>query len=305
VIITNQAINLLTSNKASVYVLCEDTDVFVLLCHYYQSLDVSGTLIMRTFSDSDPFTNIGCTVQKQPGTIQHLISLHALTHCDSVPAYSRLGKATAINVLKQGIEPPALGFGTPDMDKATMFIGRCYGATEGESSKTMSEIRVNIWRKKNRTSRSIILEHLPPTTECFEPNVHRAELQAAVWRSSMMSKPPDLDVTKHGWIKDEETQSLSPVYSSSPKPFIPKKLECLLSCSCSGDEPCKRMQCGCHKNQLPCSMFCNCYSTQCHSPCTPICSSASNDIDTPAPSQDLDPESDNNEENDVAETDSD
>jgi hypothetical protein len=100
-------------------------------------------------------------------------------------------------------------------------------------------------------------------------NVYRSELQAAIWRSAMLPSSPDLDVTKHGYMKDEEPQSLNPVHSSSTKPFIPKKLEDILSCSCSGDEPCKRKQCGCHKTARQCSMFCNCYSRNCHNPHTP------------------------------------
>ena len=69
----------------------------------------------------------------------------------------------------------------------------------------MSDVRVALWRKKNRTSTSIILAHLPPTTECFQLNVYRAELQAALWRSAMLPRPPDLDVSKPGYAKDGYT----------------------------------------------------------------------------------------------------
>ena len=151
------------------------------------------------------------------------------------------------------------------MGKATIFIASCYGINNVTSN--MSDIRIKLWCQKKRSrSRSIVLSSLPPTTECFEENVLRAELQAHIWRSAMNPGPPDLDVTKLGWIKDDETQSLTPVYSSVTRPFIPAKLENLLACSCSGDGPCKSLQCGCHRNHMRCSMFCNCHYTECQSP---------------------------------------
>ena len=122
-IITNQTVHLMSTEiKNCVHVLCTDTDVFVLLLHYYQSEHLSGTLIMRPFNDSDPCADIGLTVQKHAEIIPRLVSLHALTHCDSVPAFHRIGKPTALKILKQGIEPPALGIGFLDMSKATTFI---------------------------------------------------------------------------------------------------------------------------------------------------------------------------------------
>ena len=95
-----------------------------------------------------------------------------------------------------------------------------------------------------------------------------------------MSGPPDLDITEFGWRKDEETKSLTPVYSSQTKAFIPAKLGNLLACRCSGANPCKSLQCGCHRNQMPCSMFCNCYLTECLSSITPTSDSAAPDDNT-------------------------
>ena len=179
------------------------------------------------------------------------------------------------------------------MGKATIFIASCYGINNVTSN--MSDIRIKLWCQKKRSrSRSIVLSSLPPTTECFEENVLRAELQAHIWRSAMNPGPPDLDVTKLGWIKDDETQSLTPVYSSVTRPFIPAKLENLLACSCSGDGPCKSLQCGCHRNHMRCSMFCNCHYTECQSPITQTLHSSSNDV-----------ESDNDSDAGGAESDSD
>ena len=94
----------------------------------------------------------------------------------------------------------------------------------------------------------------------------------------MSPRSPDLDVTNHGYIKDEETQSSTLQHKSHLYPRSQKT-----SCGCSGDDPCKRKQCGCHRKSLACSMFCNCYTRHCHNPHTPA-----------APNQEITPAQSNN-----------
>ena len=153
------------------------------------------------------------------------------------------------------------------MSKATTFISRCCGITS--PMMNMTDAWIALWcRKIKSRSRSVKLDDLPQTTECFEANVKRADHTAGTWLSALTPKPPDVDVTEFGWLKDEETESLLPAYSALDKPFIPRKLENLLACSCSGATPCRGRQCGCHRNHLPCSATVLIHSAITHSPTT-------------------------------------
>ena len=150
---------------------------------------------MRTFNDSDPLTNIQLTVQKHPDITPHLLSLHASTGCDSVPAYYRIGKPTAIKICNEGTEPPALVFGEPDIAKTTKFVDRCYGATTEESSKPC-----------------LMSELLFGDLQCYQ--------DCLTWMFLSM------DMRRMD---------------------IPKKPDDIMSCTCSGEEPCKGKHCGCHR----------------------------------------------------------
>ena len=131
--------------------------------------------MMVPFSSSTTVTDIGETVLKHAMIMPHLLSLHALTGCDTVPSYKNIGKPKALKVLKDGVTPPVLGEGSPDIDQATKFIAKCYNVTEEVTN--MSAARHPVWRSKKKSKvKSIKLEDLPPTHPCFTPNVSRADL---------------------------------------------------------------------------------------------------------------------------------
>ena len=118
--IPNIAVSIFQKGMSSVHVVVEDTDVFVLLTHFYYLLNIKGSLMMIPFSSSTTVTDIGGTVLKHSSIMPHLLSLHALTGCDMVPSYKNIGKPKALKVLKDGVTPPALGEGSPDYEQATM-----------------------------------------------------------------------------------------------------------------------------------------------------------------------------------------
>ena len=141
IMLINQAIYLLsTENKMCVHVYREDTDVFVLLTHFYHLNNIRGALIMKSFSSD---VDICSTVLEHQSCIPHLLSLHGLTHCDTVPALHRIGKKKALNA---GCAPPTLGFGDPDFKQTTKFIAKCYGVSSELTN--MSQVRYAVWRKK-------------------------------------------------------------------------------------------------------------------------------------------------------------
>ena len=200
---------------------------------------------MRSLGAANNVIDIGKTVQQNVNIIPHLMSLHALTGCDTVCAYKTIGKIKALNVLKKGIVPPCLGTGNFMFDETIKFITKCYGLNDVSD---MASARYNVWVNKTKSkSKSILLEDMPPTENCLKENVKRAEYQAAVWRAALQDTLPSLNQKSHGWIKSDDDKSLIPCFSSEKLLVMPEKIENLLFCSCSGDPPCSKGQCGCNK----------------------------------------------------------
>ena len=164
---------------------------------------------------------------------------------------------------KKGIFPPCLGTGNIKFGETIKFITKCYGLHD---MSDMASARYNVWLNKTKSkSKTILLEDLLPNENCLKENVKRAEYQAAVWRAALHDTLPSLDQKEHGWIKNDESKSLIPCFSSEKMLVMPEKLENLLSCSCSGDSPCSKGQCGCKKMCLPCTIFCQCHQVGCSS----------------------------------------
>ena len=87
VIIPNQVIYLENLGCCRIKVISDDTDVFVLLVHYYTDKKLTATLIMEPTSQGYISVNIGSTVVKHRSIAPHLLSAHALTGCDTVAFY--------------------------------------------------------------------------------------------------------------------------------------------------------------------------------------------------------------------------
>ena len=64
VIIVNQVMYAARQGCNIIHVVCDDTDVFVLLVHFYNALNIASELLMVPTSPERNVTNIGATVRK-------------------------------------------------------------------------------------------------------------------------------------------------------------------------------------------------------------------------------------------------
>ena len=104
----------------------------------------------------------------------------------------------------------------------------------------MTEARIKSWTTKpgRKTATKVPkLCSLPPTSEVFEENVKRVHFQCAIWRRALQ-EPPNVDPTKYGWFKDEQTKSLQPVTLPPLKLSAPDYIIKLVCCSCASERPC-------------------------------------------------------------------
>ena len=96
-----QVAEAIADGKASVKVICEDTDVFALLCHCYYKQGWDINLFMEGFSPGKSLICIKQTVKRHEDLMPSLLSTHALSGSDTVPMMFGIGKKKVIDVSKK------------------------------------------------------------------------------------------------------------------------------------------------------------------------------------------------------------
>ena len=261
VIIVNQVVKIAQEHCTSIHVVYDDTDVFVLLIHFYASQDIYTNIYMVPTNTTRSAVDIGATARQHHDIVQYLLPLHALTGCDTVSTIYGIGKKKALNVLKQGIYPPLLGDFEANFDEleatAVKFIARCYGSRNVGS---MSEVRLCVWQHKTSKGKSqkFRLPVLPPTSSAFQLHIKRAHFQACLWMSALQADPPTWDSTDYGWMDDRANEILLPVSLPTGTLAAPEQVLNLLCCSCTSTDACSSRRCTCNKSDIACTIFCKC-----------------------------------------------
>ena len=146
VIIIQQMVKAAESGVKRINIVCADTDVFVLLLHFYAKLNLTCRLTMEGPSAERTTIDIGATASEHGQLLSQLPAAHALSGCDTVAQYFGVGKSTVIKVLKSGVEWQKLTKDIGDIiEEATAFMAACYGVQSLVTSN-MSEVRGGPWR---------------------------------------------------------------------------------------------------------------------------------------------------------------
>lgn len=243
-------------------VVADDTDIFVLLCHFVFYGDITGHIMMISPIRGRTMIDINASVDKNHTIMGDLLAAHGLTGCDTVATYHGIGKGVALKTLRLGtLSLSKIGDITASVEEAlqqsTRFMLSCYGHPECSS---LTDARQKIWSQK--VSRSIgaapKLQSLPPTNEAFKENVSRAHLQVAIWKNAIDHNPPNMDPLMYGWTRCVGSTSLTPITVSDNVPIAPDDILKMIKCSCDSATPCKSKRCGCNNANMACTMFCTC-----------------------------------------------
>ncbi|MEL7308361.1 MAG: hypothetical protein AAGK05_11175 [Pseudomonadota bacterium] len=265
IIIAQQMLLAAKESPASITIISDDTDVFVLILHYYQTEGLSCAVLMESPVRDRAIVDIGMTVAKHIDIIPELLAAHALTGCDTVACFYGIGKTTVLKVLQSGLSLSLLGHVDASfssvLKQATDFLIACYGL---KSCSTMSQARLRAWATKTGKGYTSTprLCSLPPTSEAFEQNVKRAHYQTAVWLS--IEDLPTLNVEEFGWKKDATNKTLLPTALPITVNSAPDSVLRLIRCGCESDSSCSSSRCGCRGSSLPCTIFCACYDVICY-----------------------------------------
>lgn len=140
VVIGNHVVHIARQTQATIHVVCDDTNVFVLLVHFSASEGLRSDVFMLPTRASRNVVNIGATAKRHANIAKYILPLHVST------LYG-IGKVKALKVLKEENLPPLLGDIETIDDaleaKGVEFIANCYGS---EAQGAMSNVRFSVWQ---------------------------------------------------------------------------------------------------------------------------------------------------------------
>ena len=105
-IIVSQILSMIQEGYRRIQVICEDTDVFVLLLHHYDQHDLSNIdppvdVLMQYPPSASKAISILHTLNSLPSkVVSSLLAAHVLSGCDTVPQFFGIGKKKTIKFLK-------------------------------------------------------------------------------------------------------------------------------------------------------------------------------------------------------------
>ena len=247
------AMHAVKNGARRIIVLSSDTDVFVLLMHYWNVLHSNGLSEMwlrASVGDSTRYIPIHTLASRVKEKLCHVLPLlHTLTGCDYT---SKVGtKHAALN----NVDPTEF-FSNFDYTTgcSEAIVASCEGyliqvIKKNSSCRTMDRLRDYMYHH----SKCIALEQLPPTSHAIHQHILRAYYSAYNMMTLLAPhKPTKLDPTLFGF--EEADEILTPVKAVRS---IPEEYTVICKC-----KKCGSIRCACHKKGLPCISFCACQSIQ-------------------------------------------
>ena len=177
------------SSAETVRIVCDDTDVFVLLVYWTLRKTIRKNIQMEKWDSM--VLDIHATVVKLGDTCSQLPGMHALSGCDPVSYPYGKGKKSALKVLMNNdIDGLQDVLGEPDISqgqlKATAgaFFLALYGQKKTDS---LNSARYKMYMSQKKPPP---LKKLPPTDNNLQLHVLRAHLQMMLWKAADQRHPP-------------------------------------------------------------------------------------------------------------------
>ena len=235
-----------------IQIVSDDTDVFVLLVHFYWKLRPLAAITMKRFNGKT--IDVNATAMTLGDKCVQRLPMHAITGCDSVSYPFGKDKVSSLKVIMDSHDLDIEVFGESNATISDVvrtgwcIFGRLYSA---KCDTTMNALRYKIFSTMLKVPS---LKSLPPTDDSLVLHLKRAHIQAMLWKAVDRNQPPNVDLCDYGWEMSAGTPS--PVRAS--KPVGPPELLKVIACRCSSDTPCRRNNCNCSSAGLSCTTFCKC-----------------------------------------------
>ena len=164
-----------------IQIKADDTDIFLLLLHYYWSYKPDTQITMKTFGGN--VIDINATSIKLGSKCSQLLAMHALTSSDSTSYPFNKGKISGLKILKKHTDIGLERLGNVEAEKVEIrVIGNKFFSLLYSSSvpMAMNKLRYKLFS----TSRSTPdIRSLPPTDEALFQHILRSHYQVLIWKS--------------------------------------------------------------------------------------------------------------------------
>ena len=158
----------------------------------------------------------------KPSQCSALLSLHALTGCDTTSSFKGIGKLKPHKVLEKypkfedslDILGESLEIEEQHAAQFEHFVCCLYGFPR---LKNIDELRFQILQRKCENNgqldpnKNVDLANLPPCSSSLKQHVKRSNYQVKIWKLAHENFPEIPDPSQHGWKIGEV--SLEPVWS--------------------------------------------------------------------------------------------
>ena len=247
----------IANNFNRIVVLCRDTDVLLLLIHFFgKNEEIETWMVGGNAKQKKCFPVNSITDKLSEGVIQNILGFHAFTGCDTTSSFSGYGKKKCWKVFE---EHPHLLYGigrdcfVQDVEE---FVFRLYCAPDPLAG--VNQCRVDLFERGSKE-----LEKLPPTKNSLGLHITRCNFQANVWlQATVKFLELPLPVVTGGWKASDSLDNLEIVWTTLPS--IPTCCLSLISCGCR--TKCKSGACKCYKSQQQCTPICICNAKDCNNP---------------------------------------
>lgn len=221
---------------------------FCFVCFVSQA---TAEMNLHMCGNNPPIVHDIQAIRKSIGDMKtHLMSLHAITGCDTVSALFGQGKKKAFLLAQKDSLHVLDVFENSGSSKDNIarageeFLLKLYGARRVD---TLDKYRYTCYNRSissSSVSSSFKLQSLPPTSAAAAQHSFRTYLTVQQWKGNQ------LDPTEWGWrIQDN---MMVPV--ETDQHVAPDSILKLVSCGCKGG--CGRA-CGCRKLGLHCTPMCS------------------------------------------------
>lgn len=232
-----------------VLVLSPDTDVIVLMLHYWVKFKTHGLeelWVKAGLMDSTRYIPIHILAENIGIKLCNVLpAVHCLTGCDYTSKFGTKKsalKANPTDFLQKFGKMPNSVYQDNACDLAEKYLVQTL--KQGSECSTMNEYRSFMHHHR----KGITLADLPPTSSSIKQHILRAFYVTYLMRT----------------IVDKDAYELNPIeygYELSEDVLVPKAGLNLLPeqygtcCNCG---KCARVSCNCRKLQIPCCSYCNC-----------------------------------------------
>ena len=182
-----------------------DTDVFLLMVAMEQNFSADLYFVTGNQNHSRIISLKKVCDKVGSEICNSIIGFHTFTGCDSVSSFHGKGKRKAWKVLSDNTKSKEafeiLGNEVDPTDETCEMLMEYVCALYGHKDITsVNEVRYSMFRLGNFSD-----ECLPPTEDCLEKHIQRANHQAFIWKRSLVAFIVPPSPVGNGWeLKDDE-----------------------------------------------------------------------------------------------------